>query len=301
MANLKNLVAEAVKGIVINPPREREIGYHASSAGKCIRSVVVSRYLPKPLHEFSLETQSIFSIGHYVDKLFKESFERVVREGDVRIIAPFQTISFGDRHFPGVFGEGDVTLLDFSTKTIHWIDCKTTNHDSFFWKKTKGASQLNMLQVGTYVGSKQVQQLLQSLGWEKVRAWLVYIDKENYNHITCQADRTCVEDARTYWEVVKQVDGIYRETGDLPLATPEEDWECGYCNLWPGLPDIDWKNKTAVKNARSQLRVSNRTMCDQNGDTIFKNAINVGIKPGELNILESGDLNGKTRNEDSIS
>lgn len=265
MAVLKNLVKLAVDGISNHRPRDREIGYHASSAGKCIRSVVLSRYLKEPLHEFSQETKAIFHIGHTVDQFFKESFERVVREGDVRIIAPFQTISFGDRKFEGIYGEGDITLLDFANKTMHWIDCKTTNHDSFFYKKTKGASMMNMLQVGTYLGSRQVQQIMQALGWTKFQAWLVYIDKENYNHVTCRADKTCVDDARAYWDLIKGVDAIYQSTGDLPLAHPEEDWECGYCNQHPGLPDIEYKNKTAIKNARSQLRLINRTNCSNDG------------------------------------
>lgn len=273
MARLKELVADAVDGIASRREREREDGYHASSAGKCIRSVVVSRYLPKPLHPFSTETLSIFHIGHAVDKLFKDSFERTVREGSVRLLAPFQTISFGNRHFEGVFGEGDVTLLDFDTKTMHWIDCKTTGHDSFYHKQNRGASQMNMLQVGTYVGSKQVQQILQALGWSKVKAWLVYIDKENYNHVTAMADASCVEEARAYWTLVDGVDRIYRETGELPLAMPEEDWECGYCNQWPGLPSSGFKNKTAVKNARAHLRSINRTNCENNGAVIFKEAI----------------------------
>lgn len=288
MARLKDLVIDAVQGIATRKERKREDGYHASSAGKCIRSVVVSRYLPTPMNPFSIETQGIFHIGHAIDRLFKDSFERTVREGSVRMLAPFQTISFGDRHFPGVFGEGDVTLLDFDTKTMHWIDCKTCGHDQFYNKQNRGASLMNMLQVGTYTGSKQVQQILQALGWTKVKAWLVYIDKENYNHTTCVADSTCIEDARTYWELVKGVDKIYRETDELPLALPEEDWECGYCNLWPGLPDGGFKNKTAVKNARAHLRSINRSNCESNGTVIFKGAINTNmgtLKAGEQSVI----------------
>lgn len=288
MAKLKELVINAVEGIVIRGERKREDGYHASSAGKCIRSVVVNRYVSEPIHDFSTETKSIFHIGHSIDRFFKDSFERTVREGNVRMLAPFQTISFGSRNFDGIFGEGDVTLLDFDTKTIHWIDCKSCGHDQFYNKKSRGASLMNMLQVGTYAGSKQVQQLLQSLGWSNIKGWLVYIDKENYNHVTQMADTSSIENARAYWSIVEKVDAIYRETGALPMASPEEDWECGYCHLWPGLPqNIEWKNKTAVKNARSQLRYINRELCESSGDVVFKNAIGGELARGENNILGS--------------
>jgi len=59
------------------------------------------------------------------------------------------------------------------------------------------------------------------------------------------------------------------DTGTIPLAMPEEDWECGYCNLFAGLPAIHYKNKTAIKNARAHMRVTNRANCSDNGDVIF--------------------------------
>jgi len=302
---IEGALNNAVEG---NHSFDRLPGYHASSAGSCPKKVMVLAKNPKALEKTSRSTQGVFNMGHIIDEWFKTAIDKEsIRSSRFFTVHPF-ACRYVPRYMPDgdfeVIGELDACILEPAKKTIHIVDCKSAGHDQFFMKK-KEISSMNALQVATYAMSEEVADLAKSMGDWQVLMWLVYVDKENQEHVIKQVPKMFLEAADDYWtriafmdkamtwfEVVPNSGGdafdkafdsvigkLSEDDTDMDaLRTPSEDWECGYCPLFPGLEDKSWSNKTEIKRARSVIKNTNMLVCPQLG---YQHFMNKGVPDGQ--------------------
>lgn len=270
--NIKATVARALEQAALNygKPSTRVGGFHASSAGKCYRRLIIEQVLPGCVHPITSRQASVFNIGHIFDKYFKDAMEMGTKSDDIFMLSPFSTITKIEDSELVVVGEPDVVLLDMKSKIIHILDAKSAAHDSFYYKKKDGASIMNSLQVCTYADSSEIQGLIDALGdsW-RVKCWIVYLDKDDISHHVASVNSDLILTARAYWREAAKMLGIWDRQQMLPGAFPQEDWECGYCPLYPALEEQDWKNKTQIKTARSTHKASCALDCARSDEDIW--------------------------------
>lgn len=254
---ISELMDAAVQfGIAAKEP-EREPGFHASSSGMCYRRLLTQVMNPDFCPPNSDRTERIFSLGHILHDIVHIGLQKRMwyEGGSIWHINPMRLVAFEDKATDfRVVGTPDELLFDVAEQRLHIIDAKSASNDSFKYKKRMNAeaSTTHSLQVGTYMAAL-MEQLKNMPHTADIRmsGWVSYINKDNLETMTIHAgDDELAINAANYW--VHNVKPMWIEalaSGRMPQAVPHEEWQCGYCALFPQ----DDAKTTATKKKRGQM------------------------------------------------
>lgn len=249
-----NLIEEAQRLFLNQNEIEREVGFHASQGGMCIKKVIIETMFPEAKTPFDTNTQLIFRIGNdYHDKL-DEMLRLLSREtGKFLWIQPWRMTTYGrvmkkafseandnDESIESpvplhVFGTADFIGIEPRKKKLLFADFKTANSRSFAMKKKGNRSNNYAVQVGSYLPG--VYEMFSSLGMVKdfEEVSILYVNKDdmalcshNYN------EDHLIPIANAYWTQVAIEFAAFIASGGtiLPEAAPPEKWMCNYCNVF---------------------------------------------------------------------
>jgi len=241
---------------------DREIGFHASSAGSCIRRVICELMWKhrKPMADTVKNILDVGTLHHADADEAIRNFCKEQSEGKLIYIAPWRTYTFRksmteaftaelggdtittesidyfakDLELMGVYGTPDLLLVLPEKETVFFADLKFTNERSFGMKQKGNRSKNYELQIGTYLPS--VERILAQTDWSKFlrEGHIVYFSNSNRETVV-HSERTnlLVSEAETYWcRVARAMAQFCISNRDkLPDAIPEEKWQCNYCSL----------------------------------------------------------------------
>lgn len=236
MSKLTGQPIEKLKNSLPSHLRGREPGFHASSAGYCLRKVLTEVLNPEYPYPEDREKYRIFALGKMFHSFLHEALSaRLWREnGQVVLLQPMRLESFRDDETGFVVvGEPDEIVLDWRNREIHIIDGKTAGYGSFsnmLRVKKTGQPYYSMhhkLQVGTYMAA-----LKQIFGDEFTYiGHICYLDKDKLKTLNPILGERLDLEAWMYWKEVKRAWLKALETGEMPEASPMMGWECGYCPI----------------------------------------------------------------------
>lgn len=234
---------------------KREPGFHASSAGNCIKKVIIESMFPEDRKPFPVETKMLFGIGH----TFHDQMDEMLRLHSQEItdflwIQPWRLITYGkvmqqaydsvtDAESPlplKVFGTPDFIGIHVKSNKIIFCDFKTTNERAYAMKKKGNRSANYAAQVGTYLPG--VFEMFKKLGitTDFKEVSIMYICKSDFQVLphAYEADYL-VPQAKGYWDDLARSFGEFVDNGCniLPQANPPEDWMCRYCNVFTGIAE----------------------------------------------------------------
>jgi len=261
---LSDYMKEARSFSMKSNSREREVGFHASSGGYCLKKLIIETLMPQYKQAFSEEVLSIFEIGHEIHEKQDKDLRLLAQEkAEFLWIQPFRIKAmsnilldlFEERNKDTehkvtspiplcVFGTPDAIIYDFSTNSLLIPDFKSTNGRSFSYKVKGSKSLPNMIQLGTYIES--IVSKLKSTGMniDIEEASIIYIDKDDYfnkgklslcTHL--YSAESISSAAQTYWK--NAGDALYDFVSSLgtimpstQIATGSNKWMCNYCSIF---------------------------------------------------------------------
>jgi hypothetical protein len=262
--------------------RGRPLGFHASRSGACYRQVVVEVVNRGFLGVYEdAERDRVLTLGNLLHDWVSDAMaaETWRRGGTLLNIRPMCLKAF-DNCSCRVLGTPDELLLDLDTLDLHIVDYKSCKTRAFDLRQaSESAQQGHRLQVATYMAGMQhtlassglgrtlaaLRHLVSRAGSDlsmdgaipdarfRARGYVCYLHKENLEAFTVPVGgQEVIPEAASYWTTV------YRLYGDAirgvaPKPLPLENWQCGYCPLFPNphLKSTPARKKHAVRQCSS--------------------------------------------------
>lgn len=244
-----------------NPaPRYRAAGFHASQAGKCPRNVLLTVAFPHMIKPKSEETMGTFAAGHLIDKWVKQAIEDGVYDADglLNVTPKRLHTSIGDLT---IHGEPDVILIDTKNKVVNIIDIKSAKDSAFAMVVKDGVKRGNAMQVSTYCMADEWHDLAVKQDY-RIVGWVMYIHKDNFERKILKVDPRFLGETLQYWkdiEFLAQTNQV-PDVGSASMLTPQEMWECGYCDLFEPFV-ANSTTKTTIRAERAQYRTACYNAC----------------------------------------
>lgn len=212
-------------------------------------------------YAFTDEVLGIFEMGHLVDAWCKQAIDRAFYAEDRYIVTVPKRVTTKIDDLT-IIGEMDLFVIDMKSRVVHVVDFKSMGASQFsVQKKDASPKASNGMQVGCYLMSSMVKDFV-DLGFE-ARGWIAYICKETMGVHICKVNKMYADMAYRYWADINDCinNNFIPQAGDVNVLTPTESWQCGYCNMHPPFNPSFFANKTAAKNARVALGMSNMDKC----------------------------------------
>lgn len=206
--HVKDKIAEVLRSrSEVGRPSKRK--WRGSLLGGCVRAHWYSANGVPASEPFTDDTLRVFAMGNAVG----DFLEKALRE------------AYGDRisfEVPVVSDEFDFAgnidaLLQLESGKVVVLEFKSIKHQGFI--RLREPKPEHAIQVASYA---------RLIGAEDIEAWVVYVDKENYDILEFQVDVPSWADrARRILNVLDYYGD--RKPPRLPEANTRK-WPCGWCN-----------------------------------------------------------------------
>ena len=206
--HVKDKIAEVLRArSEVGRPSVRK--WRGSLLGGCVRAHWYSSNGVPASEPFTDDTLRVFAMGNAVG----DFLEKALRE------------AYGDRirfEVPVVSDEDDFAgnidaLVQLESGKVVVLEFKSMKHQGFI--RLREPKPEHAIQVASYA---------RLIGAKDIEAWVVYVDKENYDIMEFQVD------IPSWADRAKRILNVLNYYGDRkPPRLPEADtrkWPCGWCN-----------------------------------------------------------------------